>query len=360
MQDRPSNGSRFVVLDGMRGVAALMVMVMHTALIFPMASLAVDLFFGLSGFVLAHGYGDRLGSWRERRDFVVARLIRLEPLWLIGCAMSVPAGIGMAYFGWADWGWTMLSVSILTAPFFIILPYFGTAIPLNPPGWSLTFELIANAVLVFVGARTRPALVLIALAGPPLAGAIWWWDGGDTTGMFALWACLPRVIFSFFLGVLLQRCWAKGWLPKPSLPALPILVAVALLCGLPPADKRLYLLLGVFLFCPMLLWFGAGAVARGRLARFCAWMGDISYGVYVLHVPLVFTTEGLRFLWAGAKVDGYVQTGAMGWAVFPLTILLAHLLTRHVDRPARAWLTRRWLDGGAPKPTPASQPGLLL
>lgn len=333
---------RFLVLDGMRGIAALIVMSMHAAFLFPLAAIAVDLFFALSGFVLAYSYADRLGSWAERRQFMIARLIRFEPLWLVGCAMTIPAGIGMAWFGWADWSWTMLVISILTAPFFVILPYFGTSIPLNPPGWSLTFELIANAVMTVVGAGPRVALAMIAVSGPILLYGIWRWEGG-MTGWFGIWYCFPRVFFSFFLGVLLQWLWRNGKLPRPSVPAVAVLIATALVCGAYTDWERTFSALAVFLFNPLLLWFGASSEVRGRLADLCEWMGSISYGVYVLHGSLVFSFEGLRFLLIGADPRSYQQSGTVGWIVIPLTILLAHILTKRYDIPMRAYLKRRFL-----------------
>ena len=77
--------SRFLVLDGMRGIAAIVVLIMHTSAILDAkilngAYLAVDLFFLLSGFVLAHAYGKKLEDGLPRTRFMAIRLIRLYPL----------------------------------------------------------------------------------------------------------------------------------------------------------------------------------------------------------------------------------------------------------------------------------------
>lgn len=337
---------RFVVLDGMRGVAAVMVAITHGFLIFPYAGLAVDLFFILSGFVLAHSYGHRIGTIHERIDFMIARFIRLEPLWLVGCALAIPAGFGMAWFGWADWEWQMLAISIATAPFFIILPYFGISIPLNYPGWSLSFELIANAAMLVVGATLRPAMLLMLLSAPLLVYSVVIWDGGEN-GWQAIWAGFPRVFFSFFLGVALFQFWRRGWLPKIAVYPIFILAAVALICGMQTDWQRSYVLLCLFLVNPLIVTFGIASMAEGRLGKFCTWMGDISYGVYVLHSPLIMSAEGIVFLMVEGDASDYKQTGMVGWIVVPLAILLSHILTYRFDMPLRRRLVKRLLPDSA-------------
>ncbi len=333
---------RFLVLDGVRGIAAIMVMVMHAGFYFPMSLLAVDLFFMLSGFVLTHAFGERLETWPQKRDFIVSRFIRLEPLWLVGCAMTIPAAIGMAIFHWADWSFPMLAVSIVTAPFFIIVPYFGISIPLNPPGWSLTFELLANFMMLVVGTRIRNAALVMLLSAPVLFWALCIWKG-EATGWLDFWGGFPRVGFSFFAGVVSYRLWRAEGIPRWSPPALMILGAVALMWAIAPpwAWQRQYCMVAVFLLNPLVIWHGASSIARGRLAAVCEWLGTMSYGIYVLHAPLIFTFEGLRFLWLGAEANAYKQSGTVVWFVVPLTILIAHVLTRRFDEPLRSRLVAK-------------------
>ena len=76
---------RFVLLDGIRGLAAVAIAHRHAEVFFgrPEASsyLAVDLFFALSGFVLAHAYGERLANGQMNPlNFMKARFLRLYPL----------------------------------------------------------------------------------------------------------------------------------------------------------------------------------------------------------------------------------------------------------------------------------------
>ncbi|MDG5488239.1 acyltransferase [Sphingomonas sp. BGYR3] len=341
--DGDAGRHRFVALDGLRGVAALMVLVLHGVTIFPSSVMAVDLFFMLSGFVLAHAYGERLDSAAERVRFVKARLIRLWPLYLVGCLIALPAAIGMTLFGWSYWTPTALVLSILTAPFFILLPYDSYTIPLNPPGWSLSFELIANAVFLFVGIRWRWVIAIVGISAPLLLLGIYLYTGG-TTGWHSFAGAFPRTFFSFFAGVLLFRLWQGQWLPRLSLPAVLLMALLVLMCALAPRQERSYSAFVLFLFNPALIWLGASSVARGVVARLCTWLGDISYALYVLHAPVIMSVEGLRFLMlSGSDAATYTPDGSTAPITLPIAIGLAHLLTYRWDTPLRRRLTARYL-----------------
>jgi peptidoglycan/LPS O-acetylase OafA/YrhL len=334
---------RFVALDGLRGVAALMVLILHSAMIFPSSMMAVDLFFMLSGFVLAYGYHDRLDSAADRWRFVKSRLIRLWPLYLLGCLLALPSAIGMTIFGWNYWTPFVLGLAIVTAPFFILLPYDSYTIPLNPPGWSLSFELIANAVFLFVGVRWRSTLAIVAISAPLLFWGILAYSGG-TTGWHSLIGAFPRTFFSFFTGVLLFQLWRTSWAPRIALPVVVLIALLVAMCVLDPRQERRYHAFVLFLFNPALIWLGASATARGLVARLCSWLGELSYGIYVLHVPIIMAIEGLRFLMTiGGDAATYQPDGSTAWISIPLSIAAAHVLTYHWDIPLRLRLTRRFL-----------------
>jgi peptidoglycan/LPS O-acetylase OafA/YrhL len=88
------DGKRFYVLDGMRGVAAICVVVGHIVQAMYLkifsSGMAVDMFFILSGFVLAYSYGERLASGLTYGQFVRIRLIRLYPMFLFGLLLGAP------------------------------------------------------------------------------------------------------------------------------------------------------------------------------------------------------------------------------------------------------------------------------
>jgi peptidoglycan/LPS O-acetylase OafA/YrhL len=333
----PPVAARFVVLDGVRGVAAIMVLILHSAFIFPNAFLAVDLFFVLSGFVLAHGYGEKLDRGGGRKHFVLARLIRLYPLYLLGCAIALPAAIGIAIYGWSYFNLPVLALAVVTAPFFIPLPYDGYTIPLNPPGWSLTFELIANMLFLFVGTRLSRVAPIVAASAALLLWGMAAYDG-PSTGWLSFLGAFPRTFFSFFAGVLLYRLWQDGVLPRVSIPALLVLAIVVMMCVVEPRHYRNYHAIAVFVIAPAIIWLGASSSAHPLVERLCDYFGTLSYGVYVLHVPIIMTAEGLRFLILGASVTEYQPTGATAWVTIPLSFVAAHFLTFRFDIPMRKLL----------------------
>src|SRR6185437_6209521 len=80
----------YATLDGLRGVAALAVVLYHYAsdLIAPHGYLAVDLFFAMSGFVIASAYEAKLKDGLDVRGFLGIRAKRLAPLWMLGAIVG--------------------------------------------------------------------------------------------------------------------------------------------------------------------------------------------------------------------------------------------------------------------------------
>lgn len=147
----------FLTLDALRGVAALAVLVLHmpplTGLVFH-AYLAVDLFFIMSGFVIAHAYERRLLAGWSPGDFIRTRVVRLWPLYLLGTAVGAAVFAGVA--GDAV-GFAVLGVLVAAAVVMMPLP-LGAEVQifdLNRPAWSLFFEMVAN-VLYAAFARACP------------------------------------------------------------------------------------------------------------------------------------------------------------------------------------------------------------
>ena len=331
---------RFLVLDGMRGAAAMMVLIGHATNGYArMSSAAVDLFFLLSGFVLAHAFGERLARGDRRIDFLLERLIRLYPLYLVGLGAGLLVTVFLIAVGIWWWPPEIFPQAAIAAPFFVPIA-FEVTFPLNPPAWSLSFELVANLVFVMVGWRHGAAAALVVMVTPLLLWTVARWGEGG-----AAWQSLPcgftRVFFSFFLGVLIYRLWLSGRVIGISVHPALLLGLVALLYLIDLRQEHRYFLFLVFVAHPLLIWIGANSSATGSWQTLLAWLGWTSYGVYVLHYPIVLIVE----LAIRAATFDLTASEHLHWftvfIVAGLSLAASHWLTARLDVPVRAWLLRR-------------------
>lgn len=348
----PGDPGRLASLDGLRGLAALAVVLFHVCIPLgliaaPNGYLAVDFFFLLSGYVLAHVYearlrAGRIGPWA----FMRRRLARLYPLVAIGVLMGV--GVTAARYAPMIRGQRAMEFFGTAAANLLVLPLgrlsFAGDHPLfaaNAPIWSLFWELAANAVYgaaaPFLGPKSLAAVIAVsALALAASAVAYGSLQAGAEAGSFA--AGPARVGFSFFAGVALRRL--PPWRPLQRLGAAPLLAAGLLaLVMLAPMliDSRLLDPLAVVVLFPAILMLALQREPAGGLRRLALAAGDLSYPVYVTHFPIMQLF--LAFV-APAKPAGLllalIIAGELG-AI--LAVALVVLL--FYDRPVRAWLRRR-------------------
>jgi peptidoglycan/LPS O-acetylase OafA/YrhL len=104
---------------------------------------------------------------------------------------------------------------------------------------------------------------------------------------------------------------------------------------------------------PFLIWLGASSLASGGSARILGWLGDISYCVYVLHIPIfigvALVAGDIKILDAylgvsiePEKLDGYFDASwPLVLIALPTTLLVSHFFTFNFDLPLRRWLTKR-------------------
>ena len=243
----------YILLDGLRGVAALMVLWYHVFEGFAFAKgsvietfnhghLGVDFFFLLSGFVISYAYDDR---WKSRqrstvnsqqttakslslKDFFKRRLIRLHPMLVMGAFIGL---ICFLFQGGVKWDgsstpihWTLIAF-VLTL--FFIPAYPGASydirgnaemFPLNGPSWSLFFEYIGN-ILYALFIRKLSNKMLTVLVGA--TGILWIWfvafdiSGYDMIGIgwtldvVNFFGGLLRMMFPFTLGMLMARLFSQ-------------------------------------------------------------------------------------------------------------------------------------------------------
>lgn len=268
------------ILDGLRGVAALLVVVFHLCeahatshfdQLLNHGYLAVDFFFALSGFVIGYAYDDRWGRMTVG-GFFKRRLIRLQPMVVLGMAVS---------------GATLIRFA-LTSPSGDIIG-----------GWSLTAEQLGvgftRMMYPFFG-----GLLLSRLVRPGHVRRAFWWC---SLGLVALLA-VPRVGGT-------EHLWQNG----------------------------LYDALVVVVLFPLIVWTGASGTVTGRSARVCEFLGDISYPIYITHYPLVYTyTAWVR---NHGLTLGEAWPAAAGTVV--VSVLLAYAALKWYDEPVRRWLRREFM-----------------
>lgn len=356
--DRTGTGkAHFEVLDGLRGSAALLVVLFHIQgipvdfsgdkVILHHAPLAVDFFFGLSGFVVGYAYDDR---WTRMSiaQFVKVRLIRLHPLLVLG------ALLGFASYMFDPFAGSKQAAplgSVVRALFVMLLSFPTRPLPnrwddthtLNGPEWTLFWEYVANLAYALVLRRLRtgwlvPMMALGAVALVWTGAARGSLDGG--WGWDNLWMAPVRLTFPFVTGLWMYR--ALDRLPKIRLGFLPLTasITVALLMPVWPEAggikwNGLYEAALIILFFPAMLLAGAHSNAGRGMIALCKLSGRLSFPLYITHFPFMYIymnwvatgpSSGATF---AVATFATIFVLAFAWAAFKLW-----------DEPIRARLKR--------------------
>ena len=323
-QDSITGASKphYLILDGLRGVAALMVIWFHIFEGFATSALdqkfnhgylAVDFFFILSGFVIGYAYDDRWSSMSVG-GFFKRRLIRLHPMVILAAVFGAVTfllqgvlfgGLGSIFEGGVQWNGTHVAlgpvlVSMLMAMFLIPcrpgglgeVRGNGEMFPLNGPSWSLFFEYIANIMYALFLRRlsSRMLKVFVAVSGLGYAAfAVLNGSGaysmgvGWTLGGLNFLGGLLRVTFAFSCGLLLSRNFKplsfRGQLPTAGVAFWISAAAIVVLLSVPyislnsdGADLQPHWLNGLYdalctlVIFPLLVLLGASASASSASA----------------------------------------------------------------------------------------------
>jgi peptidoglycan/LPS O-acetylase OafA/YrhL len=336
----------FATLDGLRGVAALCIVVLHCYRYFGVwqtssAGLAVDLFFVLSGFVLAFAYGTRFENGMTPVQFVKARIIRLYPLYLFGTLLGVAQALITIHYmpSKYGWGWSQFWESLPFALAMLPAPGQTTLFPFNGVMWSIFFELFINIVWAFFWRplqSMRLLLTVIVLSGIAMVASVFYFD---TMWLGASWSNfvggLVRVSYSFFVGVFLFRIHHAVKLPR--IPPIVLLVGLPALLGLTVSIPG-RLLLALFVL-PWFVLLGARVEPKGLLQSICRGLGAASYAVYTVHKRLYLLSYAavLQLL----NIDLQRFSPFIGIAFMVGVVGFCLLLNRYFDEPVRKWMTRK-------------------
>jgi peptidoglycan/LPS O-acetylase OafA/YrhL len=363
---------RNVYIDLLRGVAILLVMMLHYSLsyrlhasplqqwvsvptlrtIFYNGNYGVSIFFVISGFLITSNIVSRYGSLAaiDMGHFYKLRLFRLYPLVVI--ALAIITALGLA--GWPHFSnkagdealgngyFLIANLSVLTFWHNILMEtrgYFNYAMNIY---WSLSVEEVFYLLfpLVLVGLRRRWQLIALAClcaVVAPLYRALHRDD--ELFYLYGNLACVDLLTFGCVAAVVaphlnasatargvvaLLACFAMAWTYMQGIDGNEALGATCL--GL-----------GAAVFLMAVSGLRDGTIAH-RLASPLAWLGSHSYELYLFHIVVL-----------GIMVDVVPRSAMPGELKLPmfalffvLSVTLAWLMARFVGTPLNRWLRRRY------------------
>ncbi|OIR03452.1 acyltransferase family protein [mine drainage metagenome] len=353
MQLTQSRKPHYPILDGLRGVAALLVVIFHLfEAYFPVPAnhpmhhgyLAVDFFYLLSGFVVGYAYDDRWGKM-SIKEFFKIRLVRLHPLVILGVV------IGAISF-WFDpyknpaYHVSLLKLIAVMLISFTLLPApdirgWGETHPLDGPCWSLLQEYIANIIYAVFGQKMSKLIlwIVVGISAVVLTYvAAWHGDVGTGWAFSNMWIAVVRMMFPFFAGLLLFRTGKLIRIPMAYTICSLILIALFFL----PTFKYngLYEAACIIIAFPIIVAMGAGGQIKGRWEQLCKFFGDISYPVYIIHYPFIY----IYTAWIYIQKPTPLQIVPVAVGLFLFFIVLAYAALKLYDEPVRAWLKKKVLN----------------
>jgi peptidoglycan/LPS O-acetylase OafA/YrhL len=337
----------------LRGIAAVLVVAFHYAVplrnigfdvnrytgIVARGYLWVDLFFILSGYILCHVYSHRLADARSIASFFRARFARIYPLHiatlllLVGCQVALPPLAGISIdIGTPDTLW----LNVLDIHAWGMLTRYDW----NFPSWSISAEFAAYLLfpIVCIGMRSATTITFSILVSVVVMRVIFVvltpprydWEP------LAVFECLSM----FFLGIILYR--SRQFSLRSSFrmtSALQLVSFSGIVCAMHfgLSDAALIFPLALLIFSTQA---DTGAAARLLTSGPLVMLGEWSYSIYMIHIPVLFI---LQMAWQKIAVQplGLSAPAATISLVIASTIstaILGGLSFRYFERPLRDWL----------------------
>ena len=335
-QKRSSHGDSLYALDGLRGVAVLIVMASHTSAfgMLGQGSLGVLLFFMLSGFVLTLPYADvpnRMLSYRELWRFSINRVLRIMPIYLVAVLIiTLLLDKDMSWFlinASLYKGWNHLWSVAEEARFYLLFPIVIGVLALLP---NRLMRLLALGLMTWI-AWTYRATHLIDLMDGRLVIFYFWMFLGGSMACFLYTAPevkrlvtnrTARVLFNtsgliilLFIFMSSDQMIKQFW--HPLFPDLPKELSLNG-WGIP----------GIWFYLFFFLLFGLTVfrnswVSRWMQSWFLRHLGLLSYSLYLFHMPVLLELRN-HF--------GFEHEGLFV-AVFAVTYIIALLSYTIIEKP---------------------------
>ena len=371
---------RYEILDGLRGIAAIIVVAFHlfetysagpTQQILNHGYLAVDFFFVLSGFVVGYAYDDR---WNRMtvREFFLRRLVRLQPMVVMGCVI----GALLFFFGDAPmfeavartpW-WKVVLLMLLGCMMLPVPPKadirgWNEMNPLNGASWSLFFEYIANILYAAIIRRfSVPVLAALTAVSAfftldialdidtfsllaPRSYARNTLIGGFGLTADQLYIGFGRLLYPFLCGLLMFRLGKRIEIRGGFWWCSAAVAAILTVPCLGTADNLMadgiYNAAVVLILFPLIVITGAGSrMTDKRTVSACKFLGAISYPLYITHYPLIY----FHMQWAASHPDSPMGTHIfVAVSIFIIAVAVAYAALKLYDEPVREWLKNKLL-----------------
>lgn len=352
-------------IDGLRGVAALGIVIYHmrpalayapelafTAGWFEKYFLLLDLFFVVSGFAIASGYGETFArniSGADYRRFLWGRFARLYPLYLVVLLILaaqetvylVAGDAGWLTPPWTPWARPIAESAGFIASLFLVQAWgFTPKLVWNVPAWYVSALIAAYLAFPFIAraasgiAARWQGLVLVGLAGAAAMALHIAFQAGSFPGTND-WSPV-RAILEFALGFGLAKLGSDpSWRAHLQ---IPLLLAAGYSLHAPLRDEISLALLVLFFWS---LLDDRGAVAFVLKRKAMLWLGGISYAVFLVHQPMLSWFDGLNN-------TSLSQTIPLLWSqYFTWNLLLRLVLIVFAGWAAHRWIAlpaQRWLD----------------
>lgn len=380
---------RYEVLDGLRGVAAFLVIFFHCfetyigrfgTQIINHGYLAVDFFFVLSGFVIGYAYDDRwdkMTTW----GFFKRRLVRLHPMVILGTVIGASLFFFGEYEGFPNIasceGWKValcfvMGLLMIPCGHGLDIRGWGEFNSFNGPNWSLTLEYIGNILYALIF-RKLPNVVLAIFCAVAAFLTLDLTLGFDVFGFFPdgeapycviggwsldpqqLYIGFTRLLYPFLCGLLISRILSsrmtednpsgsplriKGGFWWCSL-ILIIIFSIPQITGKSGLADGIYQAISILILFPVVVLLGAGSLTTDSISsRICNFLGELSYPLYITHFPFIY----MQMQWVAKHPEAPVWMHIMlNVGVVVISTLTAWAFYKAYDIPIREWLKKKVL-----------------